>query len=117
MCDILARLEFARQSANPVLQELARCAFSAYGGTPEERPELYQARSVLAHTDRLTMPVILSLGECDTLIPVVETRRIADAMRNRRNFTYIEISGGNHDSALWTDVDLEKVQVREPATM
>ena len=112
MCDILARLEFARRSSQPVLQKLAQTVFAAYGGTPEEKPELYRARSVLAHTDRLTMPIILTMGENDALIPVAETRRIAAAMKGKKNFTYHEVPKGNHDSALWVDVDLETLRIR-----
>ncbi len=110
MCDIRQRLDFARRSELPVLQELARTAFAAYGGDLEERPELYEARSVLLHADRLTMPVVLTMGECDPLIPVVETRQIAAAMAGRPNFTYVEVPGGDHDSALWVDIDLETLR-------
>lgn len=113
MCDILARLDFARRSANPVLHDLSKCVFSAYGGTPEEKPLIYQARSVLAHIGRLTMSVVLTMGEKDDLIPVAETRKIAAAMRNNPNFGYREIAGGDHDSALWVDVDLDTVRLRD----
>jgi len=109
MCDIRQRLDFARRSSLPVLQQLAATAFAAYGGDLEERPELYEARSVLAHADRLTMPVVLTMGEQDALIPVVETRKIAAAMAGRETFTYHEVPGGNHDAALWVDVDLQTV--------
>jgi pimeloyl-ACP methyl ester carboxylesterase len=116
MCDIVARLEFARRSALPVLQQLAATAFAAYGGTPEERPELYRARSVLAHTDRLTMPVVLTMGERDALIPVQETRKIAAAMQGKATFVYHEVPGGDHDSALWVDVDLATLALRSAGT-
>ncbi len=115
MCDILARLDFARQSTHAGLQELARCVFAAYGATPEANPGLYQARSVLRHAGRLTMPVVLSMGEADELIPVAETRKIARAMAGRRNFVYHEVPGGDHDSALWVDVDLETLRLRDRA--
>jgi pimeloyl-ACP methyl ester carboxylesterase len=117
MCDILARLDFARKSENPVLQKLATTVFAAYGGTPEEKPDLYQARSVLAHTDRLTMPVILTMGENDQLIPVAETRKIAAAMKGKSNFVYHEIPQGGHDSALWADIDLQTLQIRKAKTI
>ena len=113
MCDILTRLDFARKSNNPVLQKLAATVFAAYGGTPEEKPELYQARSVLAHTDRLTMPIILTMGEADPLIPVAEARKIVAAMRGKKTFVYHEVPKGGHDAALWVDVDLETLQIRE----
>ena len=112
MCDIFARLEFARRSSLPVLQKLAKTVFAAYGGTPEGKPDLYQARSVLAHADRLTIPIILTMGENDALIPVAETRKIAAAMKGKKNFTYHEVPKGNHDSAVWVDVDLETLQLR-----
>ena len=82
------------------------CRFPPLGDL-EERPELYEDRSVLAHPDRLTMPVILTMGEKDALIPVVESRKIAIAMAGHGNFVYHEVPGGNHDAALWIDVDLQ----------
>lgn len=112
MCDLFARLKFATESDHPVLQELARVVHLAYGGTPEELPEVYQARSVLAHAERLTMPVVLSMGEDDALLPVVETRKVAEALAHHPNFVYVEIPRGNHDSAVWIDVDLETVTLR-----
>lgn len=114
MCDILARLDFARRSDNPVLRKLAATVFAAYGATPEEKPDLYQARSVLAHADRLTMPVILTIGERDPLIPVAEARKIAAAMKGRSNFVYHEIPQGGHDAALWVDIDLDALRILDP---
>ncbi len=110
-CDLVQRLDFARRSEIPVLQKLAKIVFAAYGGSPEERPELYEARSVLAHTDRLTMPTILTMGEDDRLIPVAEARKIAAAMKGQANFVYYEVPHGDHDSALWVDVDLETLRI------
>jgi pimeloyl-ACP methyl ester carboxylesterase len=112
MCDIFARLDFAAKSDQPALQELAATVFAAYGGSPDEKPELYEPRSVLAHADRLTMPVVLTMGECDAVIPVEETRKIAAAMAGRNNFTYVEVPGGAHDAAQWVDVDLDTLEVR-----
>lgn len=112
MCDILQRLDFARNSNKPVLQELTKTVFSAYGGTPEEKPHLYEERSVLAHINKLTMPIILTMGGNDPLIPVVETRKIAAAMKGKPNFVYHEVPQGNHDSALWVDIDLDTLRIR-----
>ena len=67
--------------ALPVLQELARTAFAAYGGDLEEKPELYEARSVLLHADRLNMPVVLTIGEEDPLIPVATAEHFRDTMK------------------------------------
>jgi pimeloyl-ACP methyl ester carboxylesterase len=111
MCDIFARLDFARKSKNEVLQRLAKVTFESYGGSLEEKPELYKARSVLGNINKLDMPIILTIGEADPLIPVVETRKIADAMKDKKNFTYYEIPKGDHDSAVWVDIDLEKLKL------
>jgi len=112
MCDIFARLDYARKSSLPVLQKLAATAFAAYGGTPEALPEVYRQRSVLANADKLVMPIVLTIGANDALIPVAETRKIALAFRVRPDFHYVEIPGGDHDSALWVDVDLETLEVK-----
>lgn len=111
MCDIFSRLNFARKSKNEILQKLAKETFKAYGGSLEEKPELYHARSVLSNIDKLNMPIILTMGEADSLIPVVETRKIAKAMKTKKNFTYHEIPAGDHNSALWVDIDLEKLKI------
>ena len=111
MCDIFARLDFAQKSQNEVLQKLAKVTFEAYGGSLEEKPELYHARSVLENIDKLNMPIILTMGEADPLIPVVETRKIVEAMKTKNNFIYHEIAEGDHDSALWVDIDLEKLKI------
>lgn len=111
MCDILTRLDFARKSSNEVLQELFRVTVEAYGATPEQQPGLYQQRSVLTNADKLTMPIILTMGESDALIPVAETRKIAAMMHNKPNFVYVEIPKGDHDSALWVDVDLQTLSL------
>jgi len=112
MCDIIERLDYARKSPHPVLQKLAATVFAAYGGTLEEKPDLYRARSVLAHAQRLTMPVVLTIGERDPLIPVAGARRIAAAMKHHPHFVYHEVPGGNHDAALWVDIDLQTLCLR-----
>jgi pimeloyl-ACP methyl ester carboxylesterase len=112
MCDIFARLDFARKSSLPVLQKLAKTAFDAYGGTLEEVPELYRARSVLANAGKLNMPIVLTMGEKDKLIPVEETRKVAQALKDKPGFRYYEVPGGDHDSAVWVDVDLETFEIK-----
>ncbi len=57
------------------------------------------------------MPIVLTMGEKDTLIPVVETRKIAAALKDKPRFQYRELPGGNHDSALWVDIDLNTLKL------
>lgn len=104
-CDLVDRLDFARHSEIPVLQDLAQAIISAYGGTPEQCPEVYEAHSVIAHADRLTMPFLLASGECDALVPVEKVRLEAEALRRQPRFTYWEVAGGDHDSPLFLPVE------------
>ena len=102
---LVDRLNYARQSDLPVMQQLAEAIITAYGGTPEEVPEVYEAHSVLAHTDRMNMPFLLASGECDALIPVEKVRLVAEALKDKPHFTYREVEGGDHDSPLWLPVE------------
>ena len=111
-CDIVGWLRFLDQGQEPILQRLAESLREAYGGTPTQQPEVYGERSVLAHPERLMMPVVLTMGECDALIPVAEARTVAMALRVNPLFRYIEVPGGDHDSAVWVDIDLETCSVR-----
>jgi len=83
-----------------VRDEIRRAIESAYGGTPDEAPDSYSAHSALRHARRLTMPLHLSHGDADALIPVDQSRRLASALTGKPNVTYTEISGGNHDAPL-----------------
>ena len=88
-----------RQSA-PIIQEIGAAIRLAYGGTPEEQPEGYRRHSALANADKLTMPVFLSHGGADEIIPVEQSRRLVTAMAGQSHFHYREILEGNHDSPL-----------------
>lgn len=104
-CDLLDRMQFAHDGDHPVLKRLEQAIIGAYGGTPEEVPERYQAHSALAHADRLTMPFFLASGECDVLVPIEKVRLLADALKDQPRFQFREIPGGDHDSPLWLPVE------------
>ncbi len=72
-----------------------------YGGTPAEKATLYQAHSPLFHSENLQqIPIYLSHGGADVLMPVSQSRRLAAALADHPRFTYIEIPHGSHDSPL-----------------
>lgn len=110
-CDLLARMDFARKSSIPVLKRLAETVFKAYGGSLEERPELYEARSIILNPTKVNIPLIVAIGEKDSYIPVVEARKISAVMGHNPNYQYIEVPNGNHDSSLWIDIDLQTLKV------
>ena len=83
-----------------VRDEIRAALVTAYSGTPADRPDVYARHSTCRHAGRLTMPVFLSHGDADALIPVTETRALAFALGAIPNVTYREIPGGDHDAPL-----------------
>lgn len=84
-----------------IQNQIGRAIETSYGGPPEACPEPYAERCAPARAFRLTMPVYLSHGEKDPLMPVAEARRLAQALRHEPSFRYAEIPGGGHDSPLF----------------
>ncbi len=75
-------------------------AFTAsYGGTKEQKPEIYRARSAEFFPDRLTMPTALTTGGKDTLVPPDSTLRLVKLLEDRR-FPVLSIHrpNGGHDT-------------------
>ncbi len=73
----------------------------AYGGSPDEKPELYAKKSPLRNADRLTMPLFVAHGTADKLVPVEFARLLAERLKDSPGFKYVEIPGGNHDAPLF----------------
>lgn len=90
----------AHQTAKPVLGEIAAAIAAAYGGPPETAGNAYAAHSALALAERLTMPLFLSHGAADAVIPVSQTRALVGRLADHPNLVYQEIPDGNHDSPL-----------------
>lgn len=89
------------------IKEIAEAIETAYYGTPDENPELYAAHSALGNAEVLTMPLHLEHGDADTLIPVEESRRLAEKLDGKLHFVYNEIKNGGHDSPLHEGNSLE----------
>jgi dipeptidyl aminopeptidase/acylaminoacyl peptidase len=52
-----------------------------FGGTPDERPELYHDRSPINHVHRLKAPLLVIHGEHDSNCPIEPVRRFVDLAR------------------------------------
>ena len=91
----------AKADAPPVLQELADAIEQSYGGPPAKLADVYAKHSALrrAH-DRLTMPVFVSHGTADALIPVEQCQQLAKVMHDRPQFQYHELKDGGHDAPI-----------------
>lgn len=98
--DLAAYQPWCLRQERPIMREIGAAIAAAYGGTPEERPDIYRRHSAVAHADCLSMPVALSHGEADQVIPVAQARALLAKLDGQPTFRYEEIPGGNHDSPL-----------------
>ena len=56
---------------------------ASYGGTRSERPDVYRTRSAELFPERLTMPIGLTTGGRDTLVPSDSTLRLVELLKKR----------------------------------
>lgn len=89
----------ARAEENATLRNISDAIRIHYTTDGHELRGELEARSVLRHAERLSMPVQLCHGSADALIPVDWTRQLAERLRVLgRTVDYEEIPEGNHDS-------------------
>ncbi|NLE29165.1 MAG: prolyl oligopeptidase family serine peptidase [Phycisphaerae bacterium] len=98
--DLASYTVWCRTIGTGIVKEIADTIESAYGGVAQQRSALYKKHSALENVSRLTMPVFLAHGEADEIIPVEQSRLLAEKMVKCDNFIYREIPEGNHDSPL-----------------
>lgn len=87
------------QKGPSVLQEIARAVSDAYGGPPG-RIAAYERHSAVSNADQLKMPVYVAHGSADLIIPVTQSRELAERLAGSQAFRYEEISGGDHEAPL-----------------
>lgn len=80
-----------------------------YGGSPEEAPEVYRERTTRFAAERLArLPLAIVHGSADAVVPIHHSRRlVAELRRQGACFRYEEIPGGDHDSPLAVEVEVE----------
>ncbi|KAJ7108049.1 alpha/beta-hydrolase [Mycena crocata] len=67
------------------------------GGSPEEVPDVYRARSPLFHADKIRTPVLLAHGEQDPIIPVEQTDSIVNEIKKHRGHVeYLRFNDEGH---------------------
>jgi pimeloyl-ACP methyl ester carboxylesterase len=98
--DLASYYTWCREADEGVRKEIADAIRRAYGGDPRQRAAVYATHSALKHAERLTMPVFMAHGSTDAVIPVSQSRRLAGAMAEARDFVYVEVPDGDHDSPL-----------------
>lgn len=79
----------------------AEAITAAYGGTKSEKPEVYRERSAELFPDRLTMPIAITTGGRDTLVPPESCLRLVELLKARkRPVLVIHRPDGGHDTNL-----------------
>lgn len=86
-----------------VVREIAEAINTAY------KADELESHSTLANAEKLTMPVYFIHGGADEIIPVEQARMLEEKLRDKNDFFYREIPGGDHDSPLCETDSLPKI--------
>ncbi|MEO5964591.1 MAG: alpha/beta fold hydrolase [Candidatus Limnocylindrales bacterium] len=70
----------AYEDESPILQAMDRALF---GGSPEERPDLYRERNPLTYVDAVTAPLLILAGENDSRCPIRQVWNYVGRLRER----------------------------------
>ena len=72
---------------------------ASYGGTKTEKPDEYRKRSAELHADKLSMPIAMTTGGKDKLVPPDSVLRLAEVMKKQnRKVKLIHKPDGGHDT-------------------
>jgi pimeloyl-ACP methyl ester carboxylesterase len=72
---------------------------ASYGATREARPDEYRKRSVELHPEKLTMPVAITTGGKDAVVPPQSALRLAESLRLAgRQALLIHRADGGHST-------------------
>src|ERR1044072_4505029 len=70
----------AYEEEAPALQAMDRALF---GGTPEDKPELYDRSSPITYADAVEAPVLFVIGENDSRCPLGQALAYVDKLAGR----------------------------------
>jgi pimeloyl-ACP methyl ester carboxylesterase len=73
---------------------------ASYGGTRQSKPEEYRKRSAELHPEKFTMPVAITTGGKDAIVPPQSALRLAEALRlAKRKTMLIHRPEGGHSTS------------------
>jgi dipeptidyl aminopeptidase/acylaminoacyl peptidase len=79
----------------PALQEMDRALF---GGTPEEKPELFRRANPITYVDDVAAPVMFVVGENDSRCPLGQALAYVDRLKARDHDHVLYLFGTGHGS-------------------
>lgn len=72
---------------------------SSFGGSKQDKPDEYRQRSAELNAERLTMPIAMTTGGQDRLVPPASVLRLADVLQKQnRRVRSIHRPEGGHDT-------------------
>lgn len=72
---------------------------ASYGGSKQDKPDEYRKRSAELNADKLTMPVAITTGGLDTLVPPDSALRLAETLQKQnRKLRLIHRPEGGHNT-------------------
>lgn len=78
----------------------------SYGGTRVDKPEVYRVRSAELFPERLTMPVALTTGARDTIVPPDSVLRLAEKLQQQKSPVKLNHRPeGGHDTSYSDGMD------------
>lgn len=74
---------------------------ASYGGSKTDRPDEYRRRSAEFHADRLVMPIAVTTGGRDSVVPAASVLRLIESLKKQnRPVNSIHRPEGGHDTNL-----------------
>jgi len=81
-----------------------------FGGSPEDKPELFTERSPITHADRVKVPVLLMVGENDTRCPLQQVLNYANRLSEQGKEFELDRFDAGH-GALVVDERIRQAEV------
>lgn len=98
-CNMTEYYRFLEKSQEPILVEIKETIRERYKGTPEKSP-MYKDNNANEKPDKFTMPLYVCHATGDEIIPCVWTLDLINKLKDKPDFKYKIIKGGDHDSPL-----------------
>src|SRR6266487_933620 len=83
---------------------------SLFGGSPDEKPELYRERSPITYVEQVRTPVLIMVGDNDTRCPLQQVLNYAGALRSFGKPFELDRFDAGH-GALVTDERIRQTEV------
>lgn len=98
VCDFFGPTKLVTEKTEPMpVLKIYHLVPQFFGGTAEEKPEMYKLGSPITHVSRDDAPFLIVHGDIDPLVPVYQAEVFYDALRHAGvEATFIRVKNGDH---------------------